>query len=536
MRRICLGLAGLLLFVLVVRAGGDGLKGTWKVSFVDNGIVLEPWLLKLETKDGKVTGELKIAKGVPDSKLEGLRLEGRKLSFTIELGGQPFEFELLVPKDSKVIRGTLMVQGQVVAARLEPTKLESMTFKKPGPPEDLDYKEAKERIAKKLDDPRTFDYAQIVLRRAKKEGAKAEEVKGWTDALRKAAADHGPRWEQEITLRLAEHLVAGGGYPELTETLTRQGVKLVGDKGPAETQLRGMNLLAAMLKKAGKDAELKTVAARIEKLEEQGHTEALQNLPFKLQKVEAKTRGRAVLVELFTGAQCPPCVAIDLAFDGLKKTFSPRDVVLLQYHLHIPGKDALTNPATESRQEYYGEAIQGTPTVIMDGKLAEIQGGFRQHAATRYKEWLKVLQPLLARESKAKIDTEAVRKGEEITITTSVSGLEKPGKKVKLRLALVDGWARYQGRNGLAYHSRVVRAMPGGPDGVDLPKDGAKHTVTVDLEKLQRDLNRYLDKQGFSDGQRPLRFRDLSVVAFVQDDETREVLQAIDVPMRGDKK
>ena len=53
-------------------------------------------------------------------------------------------------------------------------------------------------------------------------------------------------------------------------------------------------------------------------------------------------------MELFTGAQCPPCVAADVAFDVLEKTYKPADLVLIQYHLHIPGPDPLTNAASEA--------------------------------------------------------------------------------------------------------------------------------------------------------------------------------------------
>ncbi len=34
---------------------------------------------------------------------------------------------------------------------------------------------------------------------------------------------------------------------------------------------------------------------------------------------------------MFTGAECPPCVAVDLAFDGLLKAYKPTDVICLQY-------------------------------------------------------------------------------------------------------------------------------------------------------------------------------------------------------------
>ena len=52
---------------------------------------------------------------------------------------------------------------------------------------------------------------------------------------------------------------------------------------------------------------------------------------------------RVVVVELFTGAECPPCVSADVAFDALLETYKPNEVVLLEYHLHIPGPDPLTN-------------------------------------------------------------------------------------------------------------------------------------------------------------------------------------------------
>ena len=62
---------------------------------------------------------------------------------------------------------------------------------------------------------------------------------------------------------------------------------------------------------------------------------------------------RVVVVELFTGSECPPCLAADLAFDALEQTYTPKDVVLLEYHLHIPRPDPLTNTDSVERQEYY---------------------------------------------------------------------------------------------------------------------------------------------------------------------------------------
>ena len=71
---------------------------------------------------------------------------------------------------------------------------------------------------------------------------------------------------------------------------------------------------------------------------------------FKGRKGESK---RVALVELFTGAYCPPCVAADIAFDAAMETYKPQDVILLQYHTHIPAPDRLTNADTEDARDKY---------------------------------------------------------------------------------------------------------------------------------------------------------------------------------------
>src|SRR5207249_4679173 len=147
--------------------------------------------------------------------------------------------------------------------------------------------------------------------------------------------------------------------------------KLLDPKDDAATQTRVLEVVAKALTKADKGDEAKAIQARIEKLEALADEEYLKKTPpFKPEKFEGRKgkSDRVVLVELFTGAQCPPCVAADLAFDALTKTYAPTDVVFLQYHLHIPGPDPLTNPDSDARQQFYGDVIEGTPTVLFNGK------------------------------------------------------------------------------------------------------------------------------------------------------------------------
>ena len=62
-------------------------------------------------------------------------------------------------------------------------------------------------------------------------------------------------------------------------------------------------------------------------------------------------------------------MSADIAFDAAVKTYKPADVVFLEYHLHIPGPDPLTNADTEGRVKLYAANVRGTPTVFVNGKV-----------------------------------------------------------------------------------------------------------------------------------------------------------------------
>src|SRR5262249_7346341 len=177
---------------------------------------------------------------------------------------------------------------------------------------------------------------------------------------------------------------------------------------------------------------------------------------------------RAVLVELFTGAQCPPCVAADLAFDALARAYKPAEVVLLQYHLHIPGPDPLTNPASEARQAYYDADIEGTPSIFFNGKPGASGGGTVGDSEDKHGQYRNIIDSLLEKPAAARLQLTAARKGNKIDINAEVIDVEKPAEQLRLRLALVEEQVRYVGGNTLRFHHHVVRALPGGDEGIAL--------------------------------------------------------------------
>jgi predicted Zn-dependent protease len=75
--------------------------------------------------------------------------------------------------------------------------------------------------------------------------------------------------------------------------------------------------------------------------------------------VKAQNTKRVVLTELFTGSECAPCVGADLALDKIAEYYPRSIMALLEYHVHIPRPDALTNNSSEERYQYYAQHVSG---------------------------------------------------------------------------------------------------------------------------------------------------------------------------------
>lgn len=259
--------------------------------------------------------------------------------------------------------------------------------------------------------------------------------------------------------------------------------------------------------------------------------------PFKPAKFAGRKEAEAnqvAVLELFTGAQCPPCVAADVAFDALEKAYAHKDLVLIQYHMHIPGPDPMTNPASIARWDYYRkffpENIRGTPSTLFNGKPAAGGGGPMAAAQDRYEKYTGVINPILEKNTPVRVTGSANRNGDKLDIKVEVYGAESEDP-LKLRLLLVEDTVKYVGSNRLRFHHQVVRAMPGGADGVEVKSKDFKHSVTADVKEIQDSLKRYLDEfnatRPFPTPNRPLELKNLKVIAIVQNDKTANILQAV---------
>lgn len=392
---------------------------------------------------------------------------------------------------------------------------------------------------KAADDPLIFDAARQAARFATKYQVPADQLRAMFAKADQAAATYGRTWERRFKVQIAAALAPQKDYASLALDIATQLEKELGPEESAATQQPVLKALAAAMATAGSPASIQErLARRLAEVEEALDREYRAKVPpFKPSSFVGRKSAsdRAVVVELFTGTQCPPCVGASVAFEALRATYRPTEVILLEYHEHIPGPDPLANADSEARLAYYAQKFPaeavGVPTTFFNGKPATGGGGPMTRAQEKYNQYREVIDPLLETPAAAKLSGSVTKQGNTVQIEVEVTDLKSPGRDVRLRLLLVEETVRYVGGNRLRLHHHVVRSLVGGTDGFALNEKAGKHRATVDLESLRRSLAHYLEdynvsRQAFSSSDRPLDLGDLRLIALVQDDRTREILQA----------
>ncbi|MFQ3591664.1 MAG: hypothetical protein SNJ82_00545 [Gemmataceae bacterium] len=498
--------------------------GNWKLllPLLKGGGQNPIWLLQITKKGEAYEGKvLANATKWPKGTLKDLSVMNDRLRFTLELGKQtiPCNLKITEAKDGRLM-GLAQLNRSATPVELIRTRLTSLS--------EMDL--LRDELTTKPLGSETVEIAMSLLSRARGENAKPAEVRAWAEKAVRSAELYGPEFARDILLAVAGILSEEKEFAAIALQYARRAERGLDAKEPPTAQKRVLEILATALERAGKADEAKETLARLKKLDFR-----IKPRPYAGRTAKSD---RAVLVELFTGAQCPPCVAADLAFDALGKTYQDTEVVLLQYHVHVPGPDALACPESEGRFNFYEEA-EGTPAIFFNGKQAASGGGGAEEALEKYNEYLEVINPLLERPAEAKLALRATRKGDKLTIEAAVSELAKPSEDLRLRVALVEKEVAYKGRNGLPVHHQVVRHMPGGEAGRAIAGKEGKFPLEVDLAAIKKNLNDYLDKvnekRPFETKDRPMELKNLRVVAFVQNDKTNEVLQAVVVDVKAEE-
>ena len=287
-----------------------------------------------------------------------------------------------------------------------------------------------------------------------------------------------------------------------------------------------------LMKEGGID--INAVGQRIEKLKEE-----MKN--FDLGKFQRKSKSKkVVVVELFTGAECPPCVAADKAFDKLSEYYPKDAVIILEYHVHIPGPDPMTNPSSFSKYTWYGGNF-GTPTVFFDGVENIVGGGPDLVAKNRATVYKYSIDKYLNEQPDADINGKAELKNDKIFLNIDVGKIKDNSKNCSLQIALVEKSIDYTGANGIGKHLFVVRDLVNGTEGIKINQKNGKQNIkdTIDVAQVEQGIKSYLDDPTTHPSWRSnVRFTgwrarpdkidrgNLAVVVYIQNADTKKILQA----------
>ncbi len=557
--------AGLLAIVCLLAAApsraADEPKQNWKLVLMAFGA---DELAVVHVADGdKPKADLLDAqtKMIGDVALENYKSENGRVSFDLKGPTIVMQFSgASAAPPAGPIKGTLTLRDQVFPAGLERTDAAKVAEPEQNPvlqeigkamrqaDPKVKTRELQDLIARNGGAPSSHVLYPLLLSAAGEAKLPAAEVEKAVETWLKDAKPYGPAWIDAVRLKALQALAPSKDYAETALKLGQEADKSMAADAPLETRAAVVGLLATVAKNAGKADLARDAEARSTKLESELDAEYHEKVPpFKPTPFEGRKKAgadRVVVFELFTGAQCPPCVAADVAFDALLKTYKPTEFIGLQYHLHIPGPDPLTNTSALDRQAYYGRLIGGTPSTFFNGRSDAGGGGSMAGSEEKYKEYRGLVDELLERKARAEVKVTASREGDQIAITADAAKTadadapkqgERASDRLSLRLALTEEAIRYVGGNRLRFHHHVVRALPGGADGKRLVDGKGRVDLRLNLTDLKREIEEYLSlaaKERPFPGVLPeIAFKNLSVVAFVQDDADQSILGAAVVPV-----
>jgi tetratricopeptide (TPR) repeat protein len=233
--------------------------------------------------------------------------------------------------------------------------------------------------------------------------------------------------------------------------------------------------------------------------------------------------GRTLLLEVFTGTGCAPCVAMSLSVEAAMRRFGQENLAVLSFHRHIPLVDPFSNRLAEARAGDYD--LVTIPAVAVDGRV--IPGGGLREDAPRYWAYLKnAIEKRLADPPQAEIALDAVREGDTIEVRALARRTDGGADPLQLAVALVERTS-YSGESGIRFHPAVTRDLVVG----DLGDEEGSFRFVFNLPELTASLKQEreaLEVQGivYPDTRDAIDAQRVRVVAFVQDPQTRVVLQS----------
>lgn len=269
--------------------------------------------------------------------------------------------------------------------------------------------------------------------------------------------------------------------------------------------------------------------------------------PTRFEPTSTNFGGRRALVEFFTnghfGQRLPEgwrsfAIGGAMAAEGLLSHYDRDQCVVLMYHVEQPEPTALMNELSMHQADYYGDP---RPVYCM------INGVRKGPGASKWRDGEKVYEQNRAAVAEAIMDepewsltAEAEVKDGVISGSVTVKGPGDPNLVVQIVLA--ERGVLYPGKAQVVVNRMVARyALSGSLLGK--PYEPRNGEMTIPFKKALADITeeneRFLEKYESRGGKSCSRLsttmdpRQLSIVAYIRDDSSREVLQCVQLDPKG---
>lgn len=208
-----------------------------------------------------------------------------------------------------------------------------------------------------------------------------------------------------------------------------------------------------------------------------------------------------VLVEIGTGCWCYYCPGAALGADDLIANGDP--AAIIENH----NGDPFATTDSDARNSYYG--IGGYPTAWFDGSYDEVVGG--SHTESLYDTYEPIVSARILDNSDFTLEILGTNDGDDYTITCRIQNVNSyTGDNIWLRFALTESDIAYswQGQSEVNFVNRLMV-----PDNVGTDLGDYDLSDLTDVMLTFTFDNTWVDTH-------------CELVAFIQDDDTQEVLQS----------
>jgi hypothetical protein len=217
-----------------------------------------------------------------------------------------------------------------------------------------------------------------------------------------------------------------------------------------------------------------------------------------------------ILGEDFTSTTCEPCFPSSLVLDSLAELYS-ESFIVIRYHVWWPppGNDpfyAANAEENAARNDYYDNLF--APHLFLDGSI---------DAGRDHNVWEAILADMANRESQVDITISNTLNGFQGSATATIISCEDlSDRNLMTRFVITESEIEFDAPNGKNIFHQVMRDM--------LPNPTGEPLALVPETKVQLTRDFTIDPSWNPDH--------LHLVVFVQDDDTREILQSASNPIR----